>query len=62
MGLTVDDLTDQLSADEITEMVLRGEGLDPAMDSGETRDEVGHMVKDWLFDPHGRGVRSGLPR
>jgi hypothetical protein len=63
-GLTADDLTDDLSADEITEMVLHGEGLntDPLMGSGKARDEVGRMVRDWLFDPGGRGVRSGLPR
>ena len=36
-GLTVDDLVDDLTADEITEMVLRGEGLDPVMGSGEGR-------------------------
>jgi hypothetical protein len=61
-GLTVDDLTDELSADEITEMVLRGEGLDPVMGSGKARDEVGRMVKDWLFHPRGRGAKSELPR
>jgi len=57
----VDDLIAALSADEITEMVLRGEGFDPVIDDKQ-RDYVTRMVKDWLFDPHGRGVRSGLPR
>ena len=61
-GLTVDDLVGDLTADEITEMVLRGEGLDPVMGSGEARDEVGCMVKDWLFDARGRGAKSGLPQ
>jgi hypothetical protein len=60
-GLTVDDLTDELAADQIAEMVLRGEGLDPVID-GQQRDQVARTVNDWLFDPHGRGATSGLPR
>jgi hypothetical protein len=60
-GLTVHDLTDELSADEITEMVLRGEGLDPVIDDKQ-RDYVTRVAKDWLFDPRGRGARSGLPQ
>jgi hypothetical protein len=59
-GLIADDLTDELSADEITERVLRQEGLDPVIDDKQ-RDYVTRMVKDWLFDPRGRGARSGLP-
>jgi hypothetical protein len=48
-------------------MVLRREGVldegrDIAMVSKSAWDEVAHIVKDWLFDPRGRGVRSGLPR
>jgi hypothetical protein len=60
-GLTVDDLTDELDANEITEMVLRGEGLDPVIDDTQ-RDYVTRMIEDWLFDSRGRGIRSGLPR
>jgi hypothetical protein len=60
-GLTVDDLTDGLSAHEIAEMVLRGEGLDPVIDRTQ-RDRVARIVTDWLFDPCGRGDGSGLPR
>ena len=61
-GLTVDDLTAELNADQITEMILRGEGLDPAMTDREQSAVVLRMVQDWLFDPSGRGARSGLPR
>ncbi len=61
-GLTVDDLTAELSANEITEMVLRGEGLDPVMTDRKQSAAVLRIVQDWLFDPRGRGVRSRLPR
>jgi hypothetical protein len=66
-GLTADDLTGDLSADEITELVLRREGFleegrDVVMASRTAWDEVARMVRDWLFDPRGRGARSGLPR
>ena len=66
-GLTVDDLAADLTVDEITEMALRGEGVlaegrDLAMGSRAAWDGVVRMVSDWLFDPRGRGVRSGLPR
>jgi hypothetical protein len=60
-GLTVDDLTADLSADEITEMVLRGEGLDPVMTDRKQAASVLRTVEDWLFDPRGRGIKSGLP-
>jgi hypothetical protein len=61
-GLTIDDLTAELSAGEITEMVLRGEGLDPVMTDREQSAGVLRTVQDWLFDASGRGARSGLPR
>jgi hypothetical protein len=61
-GLTVDDLIDELSSDEITEMVLQGEGLDPATTDRKQSAAVLGIVQDWLFDPRGRGARSGLPR
>lgn len=60
-GLTEDDLTDGLGGREIAEMVLRGEGLDPVMDAKQL-DYVTRLVNDWLFDPRGRGAKSGLPR
>lgn len=59
-GLTADDLTSELSAVQIAEMVLLGEGLDPVMDE-KRREQVARFVRDWLFDPRGRGVKSGLP-
>lgn len=60
-GLTPEDLTESLTAQEIAEMVLAGEGLDPQIDS-RSRDMIARTVSDWLFDPDGRGARSGLPR
>ncbi len=65
--LSADDLTGEVGVEEITELVLRREGFleeerDIAMVSKSAWDEVARMVEDWLFDPHGRGVRSGLPR
>jgi hypothetical protein len=58
-GLTVDDLTENLSADEIADLVIRRDGLDPVLDSSH-RDDVAQIVRDWLFDPNGRGARSRL--
>lgn len=60
-GLTADDLTSDLSVDQIAELVLLGEGLDPIIDSDQCR-RVARTVADCLFDPHGRGAGSGLPR
>lgn len=60
-GLTVDDLTAELNANEITDMVLRREGLDPVLCDRKQSACVLHMVQDWLFDPRGRGAKSGLP-
>jgi hypothetical protein len=57
----VDDLSAELNAAQITEMVLRGEGLDRMIDDKQ-RGQVARMVEDWLFDPCGRGASSGLPR
>jgi hypothetical protein len=56
-----DDLTDDLSAEAITELVLRREGNDPVMGPKEMRQEITRAVRDWLFDSRGKGVRSGLP-
>lgn len=50
------------SPDEVVDAVLLVEGLDPVMvDSGQ-RAQIKAVVVDWLFDPAGRGERSGLPR
>jgi hypothetical protein len=60
-GLTPEDLTESLTAREIAEMVLVGESLDPPLNE-KMRNSVERQVSDWLFDPQGRGARSGLPR
>ena len=61
-GLTPDDLTDGVAATEIVELVLSGEGLDPTATPGTLRQAMRQLIDDWLFDPNGRGARSGLPR
>jgi hypothetical protein len=60
-GLSTEDLTEDLSAHEIAEMILRREGLDPAIDR-QQYERVVETTIDWLFDRRGRGARSGLPR
>jgi hypothetical protein len=60
-GLTPEDLAPTLSAREIADMVLTAESLDPVINT-KLRDGVERLVSDWLFDAHGRGSRSGLPR
>jgi hypothetical protein len=48
--------------DAIVNAVLVVEGLDPVMVDEHQRAQVKAVVVAWLFDPHGRGQRSGLPR
>ena len=60
-GLSPDELVDGLSAEEIADIVLRREGLDPRSDRRQ-RYRVMRIVDDWLFLPSGRGAVSGLPR
>jgi hypothetical protein len=48
--------------DEVVDAVLRVEGLDPALVGRHQRAQIRTVVVDWLFDPHGCGERSGLPR
>lgn len=60
-GLTADDLTDDLDATQIAEMVLRGEGLDPVTEPSK-RAGLMRAIDSWLVDPRGPGARSGLPR
>lgn len=60
-GLTPEELTDGLTAEQIAEMVFRGEGLDPIMEP-KKYEQVAQAVRDWLFDASGKGVKSGLPR
>jgi hypothetical protein len=61
-GLRTEDFTDDLAADEITDMIIRGEGLDPVMTRKELRQQVREIVEDWWFKLDGPGARSGLPR
>jgi hypothetical protein len=59
--LSADALTDARSVDEIVDMVLVAEGLDPTMCDRAIRAQLAEAVEDWLFDPRGCGARSGLP-
>ena len=61
-GLRSEDFTDGLTADEITDMIVRGEGLDPEMIRKQLRQQVREIVLDWWFRRDGPGARSGLPR
>ncbi len=61
-GLTPDDLGDAMTASEIADLVLSGEGLDPATTRRTLHDSIRQVIDDWLFDPNGRGANSGLPR
>ena len=61
-GLTPDELADPIEASEILELVLNGEGLDPATTRSALRESIRRLIDDWLFDPDGRGASSGLPR
>ena len=48
--------------DAVVDAVLVREGLDPLTADAAQRAEIRAVVEDWLFDPSGRGARSGLPR
>lgn len=55
-------LTSAQSANEVIRAVLTAEGLDPVTCDRKTCALLEQVVDDWLFDPHGRGARSKLPR
>jgi hypothetical protein len=61
-GLRSEDFREGLSADEITDMIVHGEGFDPVMMRNELRQQVRAIVVDWWFKQDGPGARSGLPR
>jgi hypothetical protein len=61
-GLRTEDFTDDLTADEITDMIVSSEGLDPVMIRKELREQVREVVIDWWFKQDGPGARSGLPK
>jgi hypothetical protein len=48
--------------DEVVHAVLVAEGLDPLTCARKTKAYLAQAVEDWLFDPRGRGAKSGLPR
>jgi hypothetical protein len=47
--------------DAVVDAVLVVEGLHPVLADSRQRAQIKAVVVDWLFDPHGRGARSGLP-
>jgi hypothetical protein len=52
---TISDLRDERS---VVDAILAAEGSEVA--DVKTRAWLGERVRDWLFDPDGRGSRSGL--
>ena len=48
------------ASQDIAEAILRREGLDPVTDRRQY-ERVANAVDDWLFNPRGRGAKSGLP-
>lgn len=46
---------------EFVDALLIIDGRDPAYASRTDRRLVATLVRDWVFDPAGRGARSGLP-
>jgi len=61
-GLRSEDFTGDLTADDITDVIITREGLDPVMIPKRLRQQVRQVVVDWWFKPDGPGARSGLPR
>jgi hypothetical protein len=59
---SVDSDFDGETPDEIVDAVLVVEGLDPTVVDPQQRAQIRAVVVAWLFDPQGRGERSGLPR
>jgi hypothetical protein len=47
--------------DAFVDELLRIDGRDPALASKQDRRFLREIVNDWVFDPHGRGAKSGLP-
>ena len=46
----------------IIDSIIRAEFGDVGLDDAQQRERLGSIVDDWLYDPDGRGARSGLPR
>lgn len=47
------------NADALADAILHAEGAE--LDHPHRSEYLQHLVEDWLFDPDGRGARSGLP-
>lgn len=60
--LKADAITESSSIEEIVDSVLVAEGVDPAMTDRKIHAFLARVVDDWLFDPQGRGAKSGLAR
>jgi|LNFM01.1.fsa_nt_gb hypothetical protein len=49
-------------SESIVRQILAAEFGEDHIVDGRTRMWLEGLVDDWLFDPHGRGAGSGLPR
>jgi hypothetical protein len=47
--------------DAIVESIIQAEFGEAGLRDRERRTWLESLVDDWLFDPQGRGARSGLP-
>ena len=47
--------------DTVVESIIRAEFGESGLSDAERRMWLTSIVDDWLFDPAGRGARSGLP-
>lgn len=48
--------------DEVVDSVLAVEGLDSSVVPSGQHSQLRELIVAWLFDPHGKGEASGLPR
>ena len=55
------DLAEARDADAVLRAILAAEDMEPESLDRVTCAKLTRIVEDWLFDPHGRGARSGLP-
>jgi hypothetical protein len=53
--------TDPRDRSAIADAIIRGEFGESGLQDADTRAFLMPIVDDWLFDPSGRGARSGLP-
>ena len=50
-----------LDREALAEAIIRAEFGDASVDEQDRRSFLLPILDDWLFDPAGRGARSGLP-